>query len=174
MGPSKAITIAAAFELGRRVSLEKFSKETKPLCSPRAVFRLMNPIMKSLDHEECWILLLNKTNRLISKERMSSGGMDSTIIDSKSIIRRAIDKKASSVILIHNHPSGNALPSNTDRELTSRVETALSAIGLNLIEHIIVGEVGYTPTMQMRISSLRSPLSTSDLDGGFLRKFYNG
>lgn len=143
VGPSKAITIAAAFELGRRVSLEKFSKETKPLCSPRAVFRLMNPIMKSLDHEECWILLLNKTNRLISKERMSSGGMDSTIIDSKSIIRRAIDKKASSVILIHNHPSGNALPSTSDITQTRSLSNALKMCDLSLTDHVIIARDSY-------------------------------
>jgi DNA repair protein RadC len=85
----------------------------------------------------------------------------------------ALAENAANVIVAHNHPSGNALPSNADRELTSRIEAALSAIGITLIEHIIVGEVGYTPTMQIRISSLRSPLSTSELDNGFLRKFYN-
>ena len=103
----------------------------------------MNPIMRDLDHEECWILLLNKTNRLISKERMSSGSLDSTIMDSKGIIRKAIDKKASSVILVHNHPSGSALPSTSDISQTRSLSKALKICDLSLVDHVIIARNSY-------------------------------
>ena len=125
-------------------------------------------------HEERFCaLLLDGSMRLIKFCNLSSGSVNSAAVDVKALARLALAENAANVIIAHNHPSGNALPSNADRELTSRIEAALSAIGITLIEHIIVGEVGYTPTMQIRISSLRSPLSTSELDNGFLRKFYN-
>ena len=94
IGPGKAVAIAAAFELGRRASMEKAHSCSYVLSSPKTVFRLIQPLLKDLDHEECWILLANRANRLICKERMSIGGMESTIIDSKSIIRKAIEKNS--------------------------------------------------------------------------------
>ena len=143
IGPGKAVAIAAAFELGRRASVEGNTRNAKVLSSPRNVFRQMNPIMRDLDHEECWILLLNKTNRLISKERMSSGSLDSTIMDSKGIIRKAIDKKASSVILVHNHPSGSALPSTSDISQTRSLSKALKICDLSLVDHVIIARNSY-------------------------------
>ena len=139
-----------------------------------SVGEFLTHYFSGLQEERFCAMLLDGSMRLIKFCLLASGSVNSASVDVKSLARTALLENATNVIIAHNHPSGNALPSNTDRELTSRVETALSAIGINLIEHIIVGEVGYTPTMQMRISSLRSPLSTSDLDGGFLRKFYNG
>ena len=143
IGPGKAVAIAAAFELGRRASVEGNTGNAKVLSSPRNVFRQMNPIMRDLDHEECWIMLLNKTNRLISKERMSSGSLDSTIMDSKGIIRKAIDKKASSVILVHNHPSGSALPSTSDISQTRSLSKALKICDLSLVDHVIIARNSY-------------------------------
>ena len=140
VGPGKAVTIAAALELGRRASQERTVRTDKPLCSPQAVFLHMNPVMRDLDHEECWILLLSKTNRLIAKEKMSSGSLDSTIIDSRAIIRKAIDKKASSVILVHNHPSGTALPSNADITQTQSLSKALKICGLSLLDHVVIAK----------------------------------
>lgn len=140
IGPGKAVTIAAALELGRRASMESTGRLDKTFCSPQNVFRHMNPVMRNLDHEECWILLLNKANRLIAKERMSSGSLDCTVIDNRSIIRKAIDKKASSVILVHNHPSGTALPSNADITQTQSLSKALKICGLSLLDHVVIAK----------------------------------
>lgn len=143
IGPSKAVTIAAAFELGRRANSESSLASTHTLTSPKAVFRLMNTHMRHLCHEECWILLLNKNNRLISKECISVGGQDSTIIDNRIIIRKAIDKKAAAIILVHNHPSGNAMPSVPDIRQTESLNKALKTCDLSLLDHIIIAKDSY-------------------------------
>ena len=142
IGPGKAVTLAAAFELGRRAASEK-ADDGCQLSSPARVFSLMLPVMKHLDHEECWALLLNKANRLICREKMSSGGMESTVIDCKAVIRKAIEKKASGVILVHNHPSGNALPSQADINQTRVLTKALKTCELSLLDHVIIGRDGY-------------------------------
>ena len=140
IGPSKAVTIAAAFEIGRRYASED-SKESKPrMSSPKAVFRMMYPLMKNIDHEECWVIYTNKVNILIAKEKLSSGGEESTIVDNRMIIRRAIERKAAGVILVHNHPSGSALPSTADISQTRMLQTAMKTCGLSLIDHVIIGK----------------------------------
>ena len=90
VGPAKAAALAASFELGRRCALESTGGRRKAISSPATVYRLMIPHMKTLDHEECWVLYLNRSNHLIGKEMMSSGGLESTIMDCKSIVRRAL------------------------------------------------------------------------------------
>lgn len=140
IGPSKAMTLAAAFELGRRSSLEPIVSQRASISSPAAVFRLMLPLLRGLDHEECWVLFLNRANYIIGKEKMSSGGQDSTIIDTKSILRRAIDRKASGVILVHNHPSGNAMPGKADIMQTGILRNALKTCDLQLTDHVIIAE----------------------------------
>ena len=99
--------------------------------------------MKTLDHEECWVLFLNRSNRLICKERVSTGGQDSTTIDNRIIVRAAIEKKACGVILVHNHPSGNALPSVQDIKQTQALKRALDTCDLSLVDHVIVSAGSY-------------------------------
>ena len=143
IGPSKAVAIAAAFELGRRASLKAALDSSGALSSPQKVFNIMQPITRDLDHEECWALFLNKANRLIAKEMISSGGLDSTIIDNRMIIRKAIDKKAAAVILVHNHPSGSALPSRADIAQTQALNRALKTCDLSLLDHVIIARDSY-------------------------------
>ncbi|MBO7192427.1 MAG: DNA repair protein RadC [Bacteroidales bacterium] len=140
IGPGKAVTIAAAFELGKRCASEQIIHERKSIRSPKDVFRLMLPALRGLDHEECWVIFLNRANYILGKERMSTGGMESTIIDTKTILRRTLDRKASGVILIHNHPSGNALPGNADITQTGILKKALKACEIQLIDHVIIAE----------------------------------
>jgi DNA repair protein RadC len=137
------VTIAAAFELGRRASLKAALDSGSAISSPQKVFGIMQPVMRDLDHEECWVLFLNKANRLIAREMISSGGLDSTIIDNKVIIRKAIDKKASAIILVHNHPSGSPLPSEADINQTSSLNKALKTCDLSLLDHIIIARDSY-------------------------------
>ena len=143
IGPTKAVTIAAAFELGRRANTDSSQESAHTLNSPKAVFRLMRTQMRHLSHEECWILLLSKNNRLISKECVSVGGQDSTIIDNRIIIRKAIDRKAAGIILVHNHPSGNAIPSVPDIRQTESLNKALKTCDLSLLDHIIIAKDTY-------------------------------
>ena len=143
IGPGKAATIAAAFELGRRASLKSALDSVGALSSPLRVFQIMQPTMRDLDHEECWILFLNKSNRLISKDRISSGGLDSTIIDNRMIIRKALEKNASSLILVHNHPSGSVFPSKADITQTQALNKAVKALDLSLLDHVIIARDTY-------------------------------
>ncbi len=143
IGPAKAATLAAAFELGRRCAGEKTTGNRKPISSPKAVYRLMIPHMKNLTHEECWVLFLNRANYLICKEKMSFGGLESTLMDTKSIICKALEKKASGLILVHNHPSGNPLPGTADITQTRLLKKGLETCDISLLDHVVVAESSY-------------------------------
>lgn len=143
IGPGKAVSLVAAFELGRRwFSKEGVVKRLK-IASPRDVFKMMFPLLRNLEHEECWAIFLNRVNVYLGRERLSSGGVDSTIIDNKILLRRACEKKAAGVILVHNHPSGNALPSVADIDRTKAVKNSLKACDMCLVDHVIVGSHNY-------------------------------
>ena len=143
VGPGKAVTIAAAFELGRRLSEEGGLSAASCMDSPAKVCRIMLPYMRGLDHEEFWVLFLNRANRLIAKERISSGGQDSTVVDKRVVLRRAVERRASGVILVHNHPSGSPAPSVEDIRQTREMNKALSSCDLNMIDHVIIAGKGY-------------------------------
>lgn len=140
VGPDKAATISAAFELGRRSEAERVSCERKTISSPKDVFRLMLPDMRGLDHEEFWVIFLSRANHVIGRERMSVGGLDSTTVDTKAVLRRALDRKASGLIMVHNHPSGSALPGKADIAQTDLVRKALKVCDIFLLDHVIVAD----------------------------------
>ena len=140
IGRSKAVTIAAAFELGRRCALEAVVREKVSVSSPKTVFRMMLPVLRGLDHEECWAIFLNRANYVLGKERMSVGGLESTVVDVKAILRRALDRKATGVILVHNHPSGSALPGQADIRQTSLLKKALQTCEISLLDHVVIAE----------------------------------
>lgn len=143
IGPSKAVTLVAAFELGRRWFSEESAMERRKIASPDDVFRMMFPLLRDLENEECWVVYLNNSNICLGKERLSVGGMESTVLDSKILLRRACEKKASGVILVHNHPSGNSMPSVADINQTRSVKNALKACGISLVDHVIIGLRNY-------------------------------
>ena len=138
IGPGKAVAVAAAFELGRRAAAETGVEKMPQMDSPRRVYMAMLPVMRDIGHEECWVLFLNHANRLIGKEMISKGGMDSTTVDKRVILRRALDRKASGVILVHNHPSGNPYPSVEDIRQTRDLGKALASCDLHLVDHVII------------------------------------
>ena len=140
IGRSKAVTIAAAFELGRRCSMELAVPDKVAVSSPKVVFRMMLPFLRGLDHEECWAMFLNRANYVLGKERMSVGGLESTVMDVKAILRRALDRKASGVILVHNHPSGSAMPGQADIRQTAVLKKALQTCEIQLVDHVVVAE----------------------------------
>lgn len=138
IGPGKAVAVAAAFELGRRIAAEDGVEKPPQMDSPRRVYMTMVPLLRDIRHEECWLLFLNHANRLIGKEMVSKGGMESTSIDKRIILRRVLDRKASGVILVHNHPSGTPYPSVEDIRQTRELGKALASCDLRLVDHVIV------------------------------------
>lgn len=143
VGPSKAVTLAAAFELGRRWFSEEGVAKRSKVSSPKDVFRMMYPLLKGLEYEECWAVYLNNANHCLGKDRLSTGGVDSTVLDSKILIRRACEKKATGVILVHNHPSGSAMPSVADINRTKSIRSALKACEMSLVDHVVIGSRNY-------------------------------
>lgn len=137
IGPAKAITIVAAMELGRR------RKESEPVEKPkvgssREAYDLLCGDMMDLPHEEFWVLLLNRANRLIRKHRISEGGVSGTVADPKVIFKSALDHLASGIIVAHNHPSGNRTASQSDIDLTRKLKEAGKFLEIQLLDHLIV------------------------------------
>ena len=132
IGPAKAITLIAALELGRR---RRTSSKTNTLkiTGSNEVFDMMHPLLSDLDHEEFWVIFINRANIVIRKERFSAGGISGTVVDSRLIFKRAMELLASSIVLVHNHPSGNTRPSNADKQLTRKIKEAGQLLDLSLI-----------------------------------------
>lgn len=143
IGKDKAATICAAFELGRRFSAEGSKYPRTVITHSRQIYEMMIPLLKGLDHEECWIIFLNRANYVLSKEKLSSGGLASTTFDTNSILRKAIEKKADGLILIHNHPSGNPQPSAADIKETTRMKKAADTFGISMLDHIVISDDSY-------------------------------
>ena len=142
IGEAKAISIAAALELGRRRAQAE-SKPTDKIISAKEVFELMSPILSDLPHEEFWIVCLNRSNRYISKHKISSGGIAGTVADTKLIFNYALKELASAIILCHNHPSGNLNPSEIDIKLTKQMIEAGKLLDINVLDHIIIAQNNY-------------------------------
>lgn len=142
IGPAKAITIASAMELGRR------RKESEPDEKPKVVTSadaaaIFKPLLSDLPHEEFWVLLLNRNNLLIDKMLVSQGGLSGTIIDVRIILKMALDKLACSIILCHNHPSGNLMPSEADKEITRKIKEAGKHMDIPVLDHLIIANDAY-------------------------------
>lgn len=142
LGVAKAITIAAALELGNR-KLAEPRNEIKSIKSSLDSFQLLQPFFTGLKQEEFYVLFLNKALKPVKIERISIGKTDATLVDIKIITKLAIDYLASSVILSHNHPSGNINPSKADHELTEKIKKALNLFEISLIDHLIISENTY-------------------------------
>lgn len=137
IGEAKAITIVAAMELGRRRKLADPLQRTQ-ITSSRDAFEILHPIIGDLKHEEFWLLLLNRSNKVIEPFRCSQGGVSGTVVDAKIALKAALDKLASSVVLCHNHPSGNKSASKEDIALTRKLKMAFQAVDIMVIDHLII------------------------------------
>ena len=144
IGIYKAATVAAAMELGKRFVYEKNTSDKVSVTDPKQIYELMLPVMKGLSHEECWIIFLNRANYIIGKEMLSTGGMTATVLDVKIIIRKALEKKAHGIILVHNHPSGNSNPSKADIKYTKYLYEISKVMELKMLDHLIIGNMEYT------------------------------
>lgn len=142
IGKAKAVAISAALELGKRRRF-LLPKQLESIKSSTSVAEEFYPIMSDLTHEEFWVLLLNKANKQIGKYKISSGGISSTIVDSRIILKYAIENLASNVVLVHNHPSGSLSPSRDDIELTKKIIIGCKALDIIVLDHIIIGQNKY-------------------------------
>lgn len=143
IGRNKAATVTAAFELGRRFAAEGSRSPCRAITNASQIFSIMFPVLKGIDHEECWILYLNRANHILYKEKVSIGGLSSTTIDTNSILRKAIEKKADGIILVHNHPSGNPQPGKADVVETERLKKAAETFSISMLDHVIISDSGY-------------------------------
>ena len=142
IGEAKAISIISALELGRRRKEQDPPKFLK-ITGSRQIYELMRPDLHDESVEQVYLLLLNRTNGLIKKERVSQGGISASVVDPKVVFRFALEQGAHSLILIHNHPSGNLQPSESDKRLTQRLQKIGKELEILLLDHLIYTDQGY-------------------------------
>lgn len=142
IGEAKAISIVAALELGRR-RRESDVIQRKKITSSADVFEVMHSVLENKPFEEFWILLLNQSNSIISREIISTGSLTASLADPRKIFKLAIEKLAASIILSHNHPSGNLKPSESDINLTNKLANAGKLLDIKILDHLIIGENSY-------------------------------
>lgn len=137
IGPAKAITILAASELGKRRAEEKPVERKQVRCS-QDIYEWFHPLMCDLPVEECWVMFLNQSARVIDRIRISQGGLAATQVDVRCILREALLKRAVSIVLCHNHPSGNVSPSRDDDRLTESLRRAAETMNIRLLDHLVI------------------------------------
>jgi len=142
IGETKAISIISALELGRRRKEQESPKLLK-VTGSRQVYELMRPDLYDEPVEQVFLLLLNRTNGIIKKEHVSRGGVTASVVDPKVVFRFALEQGAHSLILIHNHPSGNLQPSDADKRLTERLQKIGRELEIPLVDHLIYTDQGY-------------------------------
>jgi DNA repair protein RadC len=142
IGPARAVTISAALELGRRRKLSE-AEDLLQIKSSKDVADIFQPLLADLQHEEFWILFLNRSNRVINRMKLSQGGISGTVTDVRMIMKKAIESLASGIIVCHNHPSGNLNPSESDTKITQKVKDAGNLMDIQLLDHLIISEKDY-------------------------------
>ncbi|MBX2841907.1 MAG: DNA repair protein RadC [Flammeovirgaceae bacterium] len=142
IGEAKAITIVSALELGRRRKAEEVVEKPKITCANDA-YQVIKPHLLDLQHEEFWVIILNRANRILKLEPISKGGVSGTIADPKIIFKVALENVASGLILVHNHPSGNLNPSQADIKLTEKMKQAGKFLEIPVLDHLIFTNENY-------------------------------
>lgn len=142
VGTAKAISLAAAFELGLRTRDEDAALDPQIKCSTD-IYNIMRTKLERLEYEEFWVLYLSRSNRVIYEECMSKGGVSGTVTDIRLILKRAIELLASGIILVHNHPSGNLRPSTDDDRITTKAKEAAKLLDINVLDHLIITPTSY-------------------------------
>jgi len=143
MGEAKTINILAALELGKRRQMLATNAPVKITTSTDA-YDYIAMGLKDLAHEEFWVIFLDRANNVIDRSKISQGGVSGTVIDVRIILKQAIEKLASGIILVHNHPSGNLQPSSSDIEITRKTADAAKLVDMNVLDHLIVAGNKFT------------------------------
>lgn len=142
IGEAKAINIMSALEVGRRRK-ESEPEEKIQINGSGDVARIFQPLLGDLPHEEFWVLMLNRSNRVIDKQMVSQGGVSGTVIDVRIILKAAVERLSSAIILCHNHPSGNLQASDADRTITKKIKEAGALMDIPVLDHVIIGNEKY-------------------------------
>ena len=142
IGQKRAVKISAMFALARRRNESEVILKDK-ITHSREAFEIFKSLMGDLPYEEFWILLLNRSNRVLRKIRISEGGVSGTVVDPKKVFKTCLDNQASSIILGHNHPSGNINPSEADSKLTKKLRDCGLMLDVDVLDHIIIGDDRY-------------------------------
>lgn len=142
IGPARAVTISAALELGRRRKLSDLPEVLQIKCS-KDVADIFQPMLSDLTHEEFWVLFLNRSNRVINKMKISQGGISGTVTDIRIILKKAVEYLSSGIIVCHNHPSGNLIPSESDNRITKKIKDAGDLLDIQLLDHLIISDKEY-------------------------------
>jgi DNA repair protein RadC len=139
IGEAKAVTIAAAMEIGNR-RREEVTGSLKSISGSADAFAVLEPVLSELEHEEFWILYLNNANRVIRKAQLSKGGITGTLVDVRLVLKEALEIGAVAIILAHNHPSGALKPSQADKAITAKLKKAAEILDIRVLDHLIVTE----------------------------------
>lgn len=142
MGEAKAITVVSALELGRRRQAAE-NKSKAQILSSNDAFHFIAHRLQDIPFEEFWVILLNRAMKVIREVRISSGGVNATVVDPRIIMKYAIESLANAIILIHNHPSGTLKPSNNDLSLTKKLESGGKFLDIKVADHLIITDTGY-------------------------------
>ncbi len=142
IGEAKAVTIAAALEMGRRRRGEEALKISK-IGSSNDAFEVLQPIMGELEHEEFWVLYLNNSNKVLHKSQLSKGGITGTLVDVRILMKQSLELGAVGLILAHNHPSGTLKPSAADKQITQKIKQASQSLDIKVLDHLIITQKAY-------------------------------
>ncbi len=142
IGPAKAITVIAALELGSRCR-GAMARKKQALTSSAAIYDFIRERIQDIDHEQFWAIMLNRQLAVESCELISKGGLDATVVDIRMLMKKALDAHATSIAVVHNHPSGALNPSMQDDSLTKRIKNACATLDIRLIDHLIISPTGY-------------------------------
>ena len=139
IGEAKAISVAAALEIGRRKAAQEIPEKEK-VTSVNDLYKIFSQYLSDLQTEEFWAIFLDQKNHVIYKTQISKGGISGTLVDVRVIFRIAIEHLATSVVVAHNHPTGNLTPSQPDISITRRIKEAGDLLDIKLLDHLIIGE----------------------------------
>lgn len=142
VGEAKAISIAAALEIGRRRAAQEIPDRTQ-IKSSNDIFVLLSPFLSDLQTEEFWAIFLNQNNRVLGKSQLSSGGINQSVVDVRILFKAAIDQFATALVIAHNHPSGNLKPSTEDVKITKQIAEAGKILNIQLLDHVIIAQNSY-------------------------------
>ena len=137
IGKAKAVTIAAALEIGRRRRAGN-TKKVKRISDSQNAFDLLYPVLGELPHEEFWVAYLNNSNTLVHLEQLSKGGITHTVVDIRLVMKNALDYGAVALVLAHNHPSATLKPSSADKAITQKLKKACEAMDIKILDHLII------------------------------------
>lgn len=142
IGEAKAISIITALEIGSRKA-HQLALEKPEVRGSKSAFNILQPMMADLTMEEFWVIFLNSSNKVISIEKISNGGIAQTLVDKRIIFKKALEKMATAIIVAHNHPSGNLKPSESDLSLTQSIKDAGKLLNITLLDHLILSQTAY-------------------------------